>query len=113
MSEAATLTMIFGFAFAVVAALVGVVWAMLQGRLSTAEKQVEALQTQNTAQEAAIAGLVQRMIAREEAHSQHREDTSGRLARIEDKLDRLLSGRSYSPSPGRYPPTGDKPHGER
>jgi hypothetical protein len=61
------------------------------------EKDVAALQAQNTTQESAIAGLVQRMIAREEAHAQHREDTSGRLGRIEDKLDRLLGSRTPQP----------------
>lgn len=105
MSESAILGLMVGL----LVALVGVVWAMLQGRLSTTEKQVDSLQAQNTTQEAAIAGLVQRMIAREEAHSQHREDTSGRLARIEDKLDRALGVRSFSPQPGRYGGGGDKP----
>src|SRR5689334_12387615 len=48
--------------------------ATLKAQNARQERDVVTLQAQNGAQETAIAGLVQRMIAREEAHTTHRAD---------------------------------------
>ena len=68
------------------------------------ERDVTALQSQNTAQEATIAAHTQRMIAREDAHAQHREDMGTRMDRFEvtqartaGKIDQLLRGRTPMP----------------
>lgn len=102
MSETAILIPVVAALFAISLALVGVVWATLKERLKAAEDKVGALDQQNTQQETSIGRLTERMIAREEAHSQHREDMAGRLDRIEGKLDKLLAPSPRTPYPTRY-----------
>lgn len=102
MTETATLGLIFAAVGAILLALLGVVWAMLTGRIAALESLIGALTTQNTQQEIAIGRLTERMVAREDAHAQHREDMSNRLDRIEGKLDKLLGSGGRTPYPTRY-----------
>lgn len=110
MSETAILTLVFGFAFSVVAALVGVVWAMLTGRIGSLERGVSALTEQNTRQETDLATLRTSSLNMSQRHEESREDMREWMRRLEAKLDRVLSGpgRSGSPSPGRYEVTQGK-----
>ncbi len=107
MNETTTLGLVFAAVGAVLLALLGVVWAMLQGRLAAVEVKMSSLETQNTGQETAIGRLTERMTAREEVHAQHREDMQTQFQRIDAhlselnrKLDRLLGG--GTPYPTRY-----------
>lgn len=102
MSETAILGTVLGTATAIVLALVGVVWAMLTGRISALEVVRDALVKQNTDQEVEIGRLKEKMLAREEAHSEHRENIANRLDRMETKIDTLLRGAGRSYSPGAY-----------
>jgi hypothetical protein len=105
MSETAILAVVVGALWGVTLALVGVVWAMLKERIATLDNKVSSLEGQNTAQETAIGRLTERAIAREQAHSEHREHTSEQFARLESainamsgKLDRLLGTRTPYPT---------------
>ena len=102
MNETTTLSLVFAAVGSVLLALLGIVWAMLTGRITALEKSIDGLGTQNTGQEIAIGRLTERMVAREDAHAQHREDMSNRLDRIEGKLDKLLGGARGTPYPTRY-----------
>lgn len=90
--------------------------AVIQTQNARQERDVVSLQAQNTQQESALAGLVQRMIAREDAHAQHREDMAGNFQRLETqiaglgtKIDTLIRG-GRTPMPQRYelPPGGER-----
>lgn len=84
--------------------------AVIQAQNARQERDVVALQAQNTAQEATLASLTQRMIAREDAHAEHRQDVRDALANLTasikslgEKIDQALGrGRSQTPGPGRY-----------
>ena len=103
MSDVAILAAVLGVVWTITMGLLGVVWGMLTARIGKLETSDEALVAQNTVQETALGRLTERMIAREEAHAQHREDVMGRLDRLEGKIDQLLrSGARPSPYPGSY-----------
>jgi membrane protein required for beta-lactamase induction len=105
MSETTILAVVVGALWGVLVALVGIVWAMLRERIGAVEGKCAALESQNTAQEASLARLQERMLARENAHAEHRENMSEQLARLEHaiqqmsaKIDRLAGhGTPYPP----------------
>ena len=96
---------VLGAIVAVCLALLGVVWGLLRGQNAEQGGRIAKLEAQNVDQQKDITRLQAQMVAREEAHHQHREDVAGRLATIDSKLDRLLFGKrsdTPNPEPGRY-----------
>jgi uncharacterized protein HemX len=105
MSETTILAVVVGALWGVTLALVGVVWAMLRERITTSESKVATLETQNASQEERIGRLTERMLAREQAHSEHRENMSEQFARLDSsirelgaKIDRLAGSRTPYPT---------------
>jgi hypothetical protein len=117
MNETAVLAFVFTALWGLVVGLAGVIWATLKERIRASEVTIDALEKQNREQEVAIGRLTERAIAREEAHSQHREDTQSQFSRIDatlnainGKLDDMLK-RGRTPYPTGYqlgPDTGRK-----
>lgn len=103
MNETAILGTVFGALWGLVLTLAGVIWATLREQNRGQAARLDKLEAQNTEQETQIGRLDARMVARETAHSEHREDIGDRLTRLETKIDQLLrGGRSLSPYPGAY-----------
>jgi uncharacterized protein HemX len=109
MNETAVLGTVVAALWGLVLALVGVVWSTLKERSAGLESKVDRLDKQNTEQETAIGRMTEKILAREEAHQQHREDMQSQFARIDmamgqinTKLDRLLGGGTPYPRPGQY-----------
>jgi hypothetical protein len=92
MSDTSILGLVGGVLWGVVVALAGIIWALLQGRITTLESKVGALDAQNTLQETQLGRLVERTVAMADKHEQHRTDIRTHLDRLEVKIDRLLSG---------------------
>ena len=105
MSETAVLIPVVSALFAIALALVAVVWGTLKERIASLDTKVTGLESQNTSQETAIGRITERAIAREQAHSEHREHTSEQFARLEaaigmvnTKLDQIIRGRTPYPT---------------
>jgi hypothetical protein len=112
-SELAILIPVVSALFAISLALVAVVWGTLKERIAGNEKTIASLVDQNKEQEVAIGRLTERMVAREQAHSEHRDNMTGQFERLDasirglsDKIDRLMSGRT--PYPPRLETQGRK-----
>jgi hypothetical protein len=104
MSETTLLGLVGGVLWGVVMAFAGVIWALLQGKIVNLETKVDRLESQNTAQETAIGRLTEKTLALVDKHEEHRSDISGRLDRLEAKIDRLLGASRGSPFPAAYGP---------